>query len=217
VSETPPSVPAPWSASPFVPDHASLARLREDVDSCRGCPLYRMSPHAVFGEGSVDADLVLVGEQPGDQEDRQGHPFVGPAGRVLWQCLGDAGIDRAAVYATNAVKHFKHEERGKRRLHQRPTAAEIDACHPWLAAELAAVTARMIVALGASAARSLRGRPTPVGDHRGRLLELGDRQLVVTYHPSAVLRADERAAEVRAAIVADLRLARSSLRDQSRG
>ena len=148
---------------------------------------------------------MLVGEQPGDQEDRQGHPFVGPAGRVLWQCLDQSGIDRDDVYVTNAVKHFKHTDRGKRRLHKKPNTAEIEACHPWIEAELRSVRARAVVALGATAARSLTGANVAIGDNRGVQLELGARPLWITYHPSAVLRADERAAEIRSAIIDDLR------------
>ena len=150
---------------------------------------------------------MLVGEQPGDQEDRQGHPFVGPAGGVLWRCLDDAGIDRDAVFVTNAVKHFKHEDRGKRRLHKKPNTAEVEACHPWIDAELRAVEGRVIVALGATAARSLFGRTMPIAASRGKTLQVGDRPAIVTYHPSAVLRADEAAAEIRAALVEDLRRA----------
>ena len=150
---------------------------------------------------------MLVGEQPGDQEDKQGHPFVGPAGGVLWRCLDDAGIDRDTVFVTNAVKHFKHEDRGKRRLHKKPSTAEVEACHPWLDAELRVVRARVIVALGATAARSLFGRTMPIAASRGQTFEVSGRPAIVTYHPSAVLRADEAAAEIRAALVEDLRRA----------
>ena len=146
-----------------------------------------------------------MGEQPGDQEDRQGAPFVGPAGRVLWQCLAEAGIDRADVYVTNAVKHFKHTTRGKRRLHKKPNTAEIEACHPWVEAELRAVRARVVIALGATAARSLVGSNVAIASSRGVRFDLDGRPLWITYHPSAVLRADERAAEIRSAIVEDLR------------
>jgi DNA polymerase len=150
---------------------------------------------------------MLVGEQPGDREDLAGEPFVGPAGRVLDECLADAGIERDSVYLTNAVKHFKHEPRGKRRIHQRPTTAEVDACHPWLAAELRAVSPKAVVALGATAVRSLLGRNAPIAASRGRAFDVDGRQVFVSYHPSAVLRADERAAEIRSALVEDLRLA----------
>ena len=172
-----------WSAAPFVPDSRRLSVLSEAARSCTGCPLFHDTTQTVFGEGSPKAALVLVGEQPGDQEDRQGKPFVGPAGRVLWRCLDEAGIDPKRVYVTNAVKHFKHEDRGKRRLHKRPTAAEADACHPWLEAELAAVRADVVVALGAVAARSVTGRATAVAATRGRPLDIGHRVVFITYHP----------------------------------
>jgi DNA polymerase len=165
----------------------------------------------VFGEGPRTAQLVLVGEQPGDQEDRQGAPFVGPAGRVLWQCLSEAGIDRADVYVTNAVKHFKHTTRGKRRLHKKPNTAEIQACHPWIEAELRAVRARSVMAMGATAARSLLGTNIAIADNRGVRFEVDGRPAWITYHPSAVLRADERAVEIRSAIVDDLRAVASWL------
>jgi uracil-DNA glycosylase family protein len=161
----------------------------------------------VFGEGLRTSPLILVGEQPGDIEDRRGHVFVGPAGGVLWRCIDEAGIDRRDVYATNAVKHFKHETRGKRRLHKKPNTGEVEACHPWLDAELRLLSGSVIVALGATAARSVLGRTVPIAASRPKSFELSGRPVVVTYHPSAVLRADERAAEVRAALIEDLRRA----------
>lgn len=194
----------PWTAQPFVPSTTSLSRLAQAAQACRGCPLYVDATSTVFGEGSRAAAIVLVGEQPGDQEDRQGHPFVGPAGRVLWECLGAAGLVRDDVYATNAVKHFKHELRGTRRLHKKPTTAEVEACHPWIEAELAAVRSRVLVALGATAARSLLGRTAGIAASRGEVFRVAGRPAIVTYHPSAVLRADDRAAEIRAALVEDL-------------
>jgi DNA polymerase len=195
-------------AEPFVPASRRLSVLADAAAVCRGCPLYRDTTQTVFGEGRRDAPLILVGEQPGDREDMQGHPFVGPAGHVLWRCIEEAGIERSRVYATNAVKHFKHEVRGKRRLHKRPNTAEVEACHPWLRAELAAVRGRVIVALGAVAARSLVGKPVPIATSRGKPFELdGGRVVHVAYHPSAVLRADDAAAEIRAALVTDLRAA----------
>jgi uracil-DNA glycosylase family protein len=202
-----PTIETTWTAEPFVPASRSLRTLQRAAQACKGCPLYADSTQAVFGEGAHGAPIVLVGEQPGDQEDKQGHPFVGPAGSVLWRCLDDAGIDRQSVFVTNAVKHFKHEDRGKRRLHKKPTTAEVDACHPWIDAELRAVAGRVIVALGATAARSLFGRTMPIAASRGTTMRVGDRPAIVTYHPSAVLRADEAAAEIRAALVADLRRA----------
>jgi len=196
-------------AQPYVPRSRSITTLARAANGCKGCPLFADATQAVFGHGPKDAPLILVGEQPGDQEDRQGHPFVGPAGGVLWSCLEQAGIERSTVFATNAVKHFKHQDRGKRRLHQRPTADEIDACHPWLAAELDILQGQVVVALGATAVRGLLGRPLPIAANRSKPIGLGDRSVIITYHPSAVLRADDRAAEIRAALVDDLRLAQS--------
>lgn len=197
-----------WSAAPFVPASRSLAALETALQTCTGCPLFADTTQAVFGRGRRSASIVVVGEQPGDREDREGRPFVGPAGRVLWECVGAAGIDKSDVYATNAVKHFKHERRGKRRLHQKPNASEIEACHPWIEAELRALRPKVVVALGATAARSLFRRPVAVAGSRGTLLELGDIPAIVTYHPSAVLRADDRAATIRADLVEDLVQAR---------
>jgi uracil-DNA glycosylase len=196
-----------WTAEPFVPAAADLPTLAAAAEGCRGCPLHADATQVVFGEGRRTAAIVLVGEQPGDQEDRQGRPFVGPAGRVLWQCIGEAGLDASELYVTNAVKHFKHERRGTRRLHKKPTTAEVEACHPWLAAELDAIGGRTLVALGATAARALLGRPVPIAANRGVRFEAHGRVALVTYHPSAVLRADDAAAEIRAALVADLRIA----------
>jgi DNA polymerase len=195
-------------SAPFVPPTRSVAKLAEAAASCTGCPLYRDATQTVFGKGSKRAAILLVGEQPGDVEDKRGLPFVGPAGAVLWSCVEAAGVDRDDLFATNAVKHFKHEHRGKRRLHKRPATAEIEACHPWLQAEIAAVRPAVIVALGAVAARSLLGRAVPIAASRGRAFEVDGIPIRVTYHPSAVLRADERAAEIRAALVEDLSSAR---------
>jgi len=194
-----------WTAEPFVPDSRSLAALARAAQSCTGCPLYIDTTQTVFGSGQRDADIILVGEQPGDQEDRKGEPFVGPAGAVLWRCVEKAGLDRDRLYVTNAVKHFKHETRGKRRLHKKPTTLEAEACHPWLDAELRAVKARVVVALGAVAARALVGKPVSVTRSADEVFEIDGRQLLVTYHPSAALRAEEQAAEIRERIVADLR------------
>jgi DNA polymerase len=191
-------------AASFVPSSRSIDVLASAAQTCRGCELYRDTTQAVFGEGRRDARLMLVGEQPGDREDRQGHPFVGPAGLVLWKCLDDAGINRDAVYVTNAVKHFKHETRGKRRIHKRPGTGEVDACHPWLDAELASVDARVVVALGATALRALLGRTAPIAASRGRPLEHGELTVFATYHPSAALRDQEAGQKIRAAITADL-------------
>jgi uracil-DNA glycosylase len=195
---------AAGSAAPFVPASRDLGRLAAAAAGCTGCPLYRDTTQTVFGKGPATARLMLVGEQPGDVEDRKGLPFVGPAGAVLWACVEEAGIEREALYATNAVKHFKHEQRGPRRLHKKPGTGEVEACHPWLEAEVAAVRPAVIVALGATAARSVLGRTVGIAASRELVHEAFGASVVVTYHPSAVLRADERAAEVRAALVADL-------------
>ena len=196
-----------YDASPFVPATPDLGSLASAAASCRGCPLFHDTTQTVFGKGPEAARLILVGEQPGDQEDRKGQPFVGPAGAVLWQCVEAAGIAHGDVYATNAVKHFKHEMRGKRRIHKKPGTDEIEACHPWLDAELAVLGGSVIVALGATAARSLLGRNTPIAASRGTTFQAAGRPTVVTYHPSAVLRADEQAEQVRTALVEDLRRA----------
>jgi DNA polymerase len=192
------------SAAPFVPATGSLAELADAAADCRGCALFRDATQTVFGAGAGDASILLVGEQPGDVEDVRGVPFVGPAGAVLWRCVEEAGLDRGSLFTTNAVKHFKHEVRGKRRIHRKPGIGEIVACHPWLEAEVRALRPRVIVALGATAARSVLGRTVPIGTNRGHVFEALGAIAIVTYHPSAVLRADDRAAEIRAALVADL-------------
>ena len=174
---------------------------------CEGCDLYRNATQTVFGEGDGHALVMLVGEQPGDREDVEGLPFVGPAGRLLDRALEEAGIDRARVYITNAVKHFKYEPRGKRRIHKKPTADEVAACRPWLEAEIAAVRPRIMVCLGATAAQALLGAAFRVSRERGRVLERGDgRSVVATVHPSSILRApDEESRELEyARFVADL-------------
>src|SRR5690554_2281100 len=144
-------------ATPFVPEKGTIADLRAAAQECRGCSLYRNATQAVFGEGPRKASLLVVGEQPGDQEDRQGHPFVGPAGGLLDRALEEAGIDRRQVYVTNAVKHFKFEERGKRRIHKKPSMGEVAACRPWLAAEVARLKPHLILCLGATALASVVG------------------------------------------------------------
>jgi DNA polymerase len=191
----------------------SLARARAAIDGCRACPLWESATQGVPGEGPSDARLMLVGEQPGDREDLAGHPFVGPAGRLLDRALADAGIDRATVYLTNAVKHFKHERRGTRRLHKRPATGEVRACHWWLAQELAVVRPTLVVALGATALESLAGRAGRVGDLRGRPRPLdAGATLWVTVHPSFLLRVPEaRRAGEYDAFVADLAGARDWL------
>jgi DNA polymerase len=196
----------------------SLKALAELEADCTRCPLYKDATQVVPGEGRAGARLMLLGEQPGDKEDLAGRPFVGPAGRILDEALGRAGIPRGDVFVTNAVKHFKHEMRGKRRLHKRPNAYEIERCRWWLDHERAIVKPRAIVALGASAARSLFGRVVTINKTRGRALQLADGTAAfVTIHPSWLLRiedADDKQREYRS-FVADLRLAGKVLADKA--
>jgi uracil-DNA glycosylase family protein len=200
-----PKQPAPRVA----PDTGSLKDVREAAKACKACPLWADATQTVFGEGPAHARTMLVGEQPGDQEDRMGHPFVGPAGQLLDRALADAGIDRSEVYVTNAVKHFKYEPRGKRRLHKKPADAEIAACHQWLERELELVSPALVVAMGATAARALLGRPTPIEINRGKLSRFtAGMQILITVHPSYLLRVpDEARADAYARFVQDLRLA----------
>ena len=194
------------TAAACLPEKLSLTALRDAVQGCRGCPLYANATQAVFGDGKLTADVMLVGEQPGDQEDLAGAPFVGPAGKLLDQALEEAGIDRGATYVTNAVKHFKWKARGTRRIHDKPSWTETMACRPWLEAELALVKPRALVLLGATAAQSLFGKSFKVTQERGKPLESTLADLVVaTIHPSAVLRAENRD-EMFAGLVDDLRL-----------
>ncbi|HET9488452.1 MAG TPA: UdgX family uracil-DNA binding protein [Methylomirabilota bacterium] len=196
------------SASAFVPDDPTLPRLRAASARCTGCELYRRATQTVFGEGTPPARVMLVGEQPGHEEDLSGRPFVGPAGRLLDEALAESGIDRAQVYVTNVVKHFKWEPRGKRRIHAKPSAGEITACRPWLDAEIAVVQPRVIVCLGATAAQALLGRQFRVSRDRGQFVSspLAPRVLA-TVHPSAVLRApdDETRRRERQRFITDLR------------
>ncbi|HET7595937.1 MAG TPA: UdgX family uracil-DNA binding protein [Burkholderiales bacterium] len=205
------SVPAAIE-SPAAHAH-SLEEARRDARGCRACPLWHDATQTVFGEGAAAAALMFVGEQPGDSEDRRGRPFVGPAGRMLDRALAEAGIDRQRVYVTNAVKHFKFVPRGKRRMHKKPADAEIDACHPWLERELEFVTPRLVIALGATAARSLLGRATLIEANRGRVIPFAARsKLLITVHPSSLLRVpDEFKAEAHKRFVADLRAVREFL------
>ena len=195
-------------AAPLVPDRPTLASLREASAGCRACPLWKTGTQTVFGEGAARARAMLVGEQPGDREDREGRPFVGPAGRLLDAALEEAGIDRSLAYVTNVVKHFKWTGRGKRRIHAKPNWGEIAACRPWLDAELQVVRPAVLVCLGATAAQALLGRQFRVTRQRG---EPVDSELapcaVATVHPSAILRAngEDRKAEY-VAFVADLRV-----------
>ncbi|GAB2982254.1 UdgX family uracil-DNA binding protein [Streptomyces pseudoechinosporeus] len=205
-----------YTAEPFVPERRTLPALRKAAAECRGCPLHRDATQTVFGNGDTDARVLIVGEQPGDQEDRQGKPFVGPAGRLLDRALAEAGIDPGQTYVTNAVKHFKFTSSGpgKRRIHKSPTLREMTACGPWLAAELAVVDPELIVVLGATAGKALLGSSFRVTQQRGTLLEeeIHGRQtrLVATIHPSAALRADDREA-VYQGLVSDLKVAARAL------
>jgi DNA polymerase len=199
---------APCSAAAFVPADHSLDALRRAAAGCRGCDLFERASQTVFGEGQAGAEVLFVGEQPGDQEDIQGRPFVGPAGRLLDRALDEAGIDRQQTYVTNAVKHFKWLPRGKRRIHQKPNAREVAACRPWLEAEIAAVRPRVVVALGATAGLSLLGDHFRVTRDRGQLLSSPlAAQVLPTIHPSAILRApDDQAREAELAqFIRDLR------------
>jgi DNA polymerase len=180
------------TAAEFIPEHPTLRALREEVQRCRGCDLYRYASQAVFGEGPRSARIVLVGEQPGDEEDRQGHPFVGPAGKLLNRALEEAGIQRSEVYVTNAVKHFKFEERGKRRIHKKPRVSEVKACHPWLEAEISLLKPEVIVCLGATAAQALLGPKFRLTKERGKFVtHPWGPHVTATIHPSAVLRAPD--------------------------
>ncbi len=187
----------------------TIAQLRTRAAGCRECDLFRDATQTVFGTGAEHARVLLVGEQPGDREDRAGEPFVGPAGRLLDEALSDAGIDRDSLYITNAVKHFRFEERGKRRIHKRPNRGQIRACHPWLDAELATVAPEVVVCLGAVAAESLLGKDFRLTERRGERIEMDGRVYMATIHPSAVLRAKDRD-EMYAGLVADLRAAAPS-------
>jgi len=198
------------SAAPFVPRTSSVRTLKAAAQECRGCDLYKRATQVVFGSGPRDARVLLLGEQPGDQEDRHGEPFVGPAGAVLQKALDEAGIPRASAYLTNAVKHFSWEPRGKRRIHKKPRASEIKACRPWLEAELRAVKPAVVVCLGATAAQALFGARFKLTQQRGQVMPsaLAER-VVATIHPSAVLRAPDSEGRRAAyeSLVADLRVA----------
>lgn len=181
-----------WSAAPFVPGQPTLRKLKIAAADCTGCPLYKTGTQTVFGEGRSDARVLFVGEQPGNEEDLQGRPFVGPAGKLLDKCLFEAGIAREQVYVTNAVKHFKWESRGKRRLHKKPGAREIAACRPWLEAEIAVLQPAVIVALGATGAQALLGKDFRLTQHRGEWVPSSFApKVIATMHPSALLRAPD--------------------------
>ena len=202
------------TAEPFLPTRITLPALREAAKGCRGCPLYKTGTQTVFGEGLVAAKVMFVGEQPGDQEDRAGKPFVGPAGRVLDQALQEVGIDRSEVYVTNAVKHFKWEPRGTRRIHAKPNAREIQACKPWLTAEIQVLKPELVICLGATAAQALMGKEFRITKSRGEIFRDTQwaPQLLATIHPSAILRtpSEDRDAAYQA-FVADLRIAAKQL------
>ena len=197
----------------------SLKALREQAADCRACPLWKDATQTVFGEGPQDASLMLVGEQPGDKEDRAGRPFVGPAGLLLDRALEEVGIDRKKVYVTNAVKHFKFVPRGKIRLHQKPNTSEIKACRQWYERELTSIKPDLVVAMGATAAQSVFGRITPINKSRGRLIDLDDgTRALVTVHPSYLLRlpdAESKAREYQR-FIDDLKIAADLLRKSAR-
>jgi DNA polymerase len=201
-----PAQQAAGSAAAFVPERPTLTKLREAAAGCTACPLWQTGTQTVFGEGKAKAPLLLVGEQPGDQEDLAGRPFVGPAGRLLDRALAEAGIDRGAAYLTNVVKHFKWQPRGKRRIHQKPSWGEIAACRPWLDAELAVVKPQVLVCLGSTAAQALLGRQFRVTQMRGQVVESElAPKVIATVHPSSILRSDNRDEEFEY-LVQDLRV-----------
>lgn len=196
------------SAAPLIPAQPTIAKLREAAGACRACPLWKTGTQTVFGAGANKATVVFVGEQPGHEEDLAGQPFVGPAGKLLDKALVEAGIDRKIVYITNAVKHFKWEPKGKRRIHKKPNGREIAACRPWLEAELAALKPKVLVCLGATAAQALFGKDFRVTERRGQLVETAlAEKATATVHPSSILRApspEEREAQLQQ-FVADLK------------
>lgn len=204
------------SAFNYMPDDFSYDTLRASAEDCRGCDLYKNATQTVFGEGELAPKIIFVGEQPGDEEDIKGHPFIGPAGRLFDKALIDAGIDRSTTYVTNTVKHFKWKERGKRRIHERPRASEINACLPWLWAEIEVLQPKVLVCLGATAAQGLLGNDFRVTKMRGIWLRTNFvEDVIATVHPSSILRAPDpadRESEYRA-FVADLALVTQKIRD----
>jgi len=206
------------TAEPFLPQRITLPALTKAVQECRGCPLFKNATQAVFGEGPQHATVMFVGEQPGDQEDQQGKPFVGPSGKVLDQVLEEVGIDRRRVYVTNAVKHFKFEPRGTRRIHSKPSAREMAACKPWLTAELGVVKPKMVICLGATAAQDLFGAKFRITKERGKIFEdTGIAPMVMaTVHPSSILRAPDHEArdKARREFTEDLAMAAKRLKTQ---
>lgn len=201
------------SAADFFPNRFTLEDLAVAARSCKGCDLYRDATQTVFGEGEDKATLMFVGEQPGDMEDRQGRPFVGPAGRLLDKALAEARIPRAQVYVTNAVKHFRFIQRGKRRLHQKPVVRQVMACRPWLEAEIDVIHPKVIVCLGATGAQAMIGRNVRVTQERGKFIPMDSREVFITIHPSAILRlreSGEREAEYKR-FVAEMKLVQRKL------
>lgn len=215
----PTRTPALSTAAALVPAEGSLPQLREIAAGCQACDLWRKGTQTVFGEGKATAELLFVGEQPGNDEDLAGHPFVGPAGKLLDRALEDAGIDRGLTYVTNVVKHFKWEPRGKRRIHAKPNAAEITACMPWLEAEIRAIHPKIVVCLGATAAQALLGKSFRVTQERGKVLpSQWAPGVLATVHPSSILRAPDETArrEQTALFVDDLRVAAAYLKRRAR-
>jgi uracil-DNA glycosylase family protein len=202
----------PTSAEELIPPGRGLRKLRQAATSCRACPLWRDATQVVFGAGPANSQVMLIGEVPGDREDRAGEPFVGPAGRLLDDAVGEAGLDQYKLYVTNAVKHFKFERRGKRRIHQTPSKLEVEACRPWLEAELTRIRPKSVGLLGATAAKALLGPGFKVSERRGEVLEVDFAPAAVaTYHPSSVLRGPpEQREEAYEALVADLRVLASA-------
>ena len=195
------------TAAPWVPATHDLAKLRAAAAKCQGCDLYEHATQVVFGEGPRDARVVMVGEQPGDEEDRKGHPFVGPSGRLLSKAMSEAGLEREKIYVTNAVKHFKFVERGKRRIHAKPNGIEISACRPWLEAELSTIEPDLVVCLGATAAQSLMGRSFRITADRGKFFPYEwAKEIVATVHPSAILRVPDRYEEEYRLFLNDLQI-----------
>jgi uracil-DNA glycosylase len=193
------------TAAPLIPPRPTLKKLKEAAAGCKACPLWKTGTQTIFGEGSPKAEVMFVGEQPGDQEDKAGRPFVGPAGHLLDQAMEEAGIDRPTAYVTNVVKHFKWKAQGKRRIHQKPNWSEIAACSPWLEAELAVVKPRVLVCLGATAAQALLGRQFRVTQQRGEPVDSDLAPVVIaTVHPSSILRSENRDEDL-AAFVNDLK------------
>jgi uracil-DNA glycosylase family protein len=202
------------SAADFLPERISLSALRRAAQTCRGCELFQRATQTVFGQGAAKARIVFLGEMPGDREDREGKPFVGPAGRLFDDILREAGIDLKETYVTNAVKHFRWEERGKRRLHKRPGRGHVEACRPWLVAELEVIEPEMIVCLGATAAQALMGPKFRLTQVRGELLPCDWAPwLMATYHPSAILRAPDKSAadRMRSELLQDFRRVRKEI------